>query len=133
MQPPWRCRIPRNAPRAVSHRRRGSYWENSTASLCSSLSHGGGRSRNRPWRRHARCARSLFAQLCHIFAVGQNDGSDAEAGGRSQRQAEQADPHVTLLSTAGGSATGLSATSACTVTAGDGVTVRLIGAVVQGH
>jgi hypothetical protein len=51
---------------------------------------------NRSWRRHARRARSLFAQLCHIFAVAQNDGSDAEAGGRSQRQAEQGDPHVTL-------------------------------------
>src|SRR5262249_5517049 len=131
MQPPWRCRIPRNAPPAVLHQRPGSYWENSAASLCSSLSHCGGRSRNPSWRRHARRARSLFAQLCHIFAVGQNDGSDAEAGGRSQRQAEQGDPHVALLMLAGGSATGLSATRACSVTAGDGVTVRLIGAVVQ--
>src|SRR5215831_15530337 len=33
MQPPSRCRIPKNAPRAALHRTRGFYWENSAPSL----------------------------------------------------------------------------------------------------
>jgi hypothetical protein len=64
----------------------------------------------------------------------QSYGGHAEAGGRTQRQTEYNDPHVTLPMIAGGSATGLSGTGACIVhvMADDGVTVRPIGAIVQG-
>jgi hypothetical protein len=76
----------RTAHRVAS--KRGSYWENSAASLSSNLSHGGGRSRNRLWRRDAQRALSSSAQACQIFVIAQNNGGHAEAGGRSQRQAE---------------------------------------------
>ena len=59
----------------------------------------------------ARCASS--AQPLEILAVHQNNGRQAEADGRSQRQAKQHHPHVTLPLVTGGSASGLSATGAC--------------------
>src|SRR5262249_19243469 len=62
-----------------------------------------------------RRALSLSAQPRQIFAACQSSGCHPEADGRGQRQAEQGSPHVTLLTIAGGSATGLSATRACIV------------------
>src|SRR5262245_2496191 len=58
---------------------------------------------------------SLSAQPRQIFAACQGNGCHPEADGGGQRQAEEGCPHVTLLTIAGGSATGLSATGACIV------------------
>src|SRR5215467_2078931 len=123
MQLPSRCRVPKNAPRAASHRTRGSCWENSAPS--SSF-------RSRPCRcrlapptmtaGRARRALELSAQPGQIFAAGRNDGGRDEAGGCSQVDAEKG-------------ATGLSATSAWIVRVLWPMMVarlRLIRAIVQG-
>src|SRR5215470_9227473 len=97
MQLPSRCRVPKNAPRAASHRTRGSCWENSAPS--SSFRSRPCRCRiapptmtaGRAWR-----ALELSAQPGQIFAASQNDGGRAEAGGCSQGDAEKGDPHVTI-------------------------------------
>src|SRR5262249_48754343 len=112
MQPPSRCRIPKNVPRAALRRTRGSYWENSASSGPLEAVHGV-RSCNQGCQ--APRALSLSAQPRQICAACQRDGCDPEARGRGQCQAEQGCPHVTLLMIAGGSATGLSATGACII------------------
>src|SRR5262245_41545045 len=113
MQPPSRCRIPKNGPRAA--------FASNARLLLGKLSviappfEAVSVVRLRNQGRQAPRALSLSAQLCQIFAVCRSNGCHAEAGGRGQRQAEQGSPDVTLLTIAGGSATGLSATGACIV------------------